>query len=144
MKAAMSEQAAQVDKISFWNGGAGDKWRADLPMYIRYRNTIDVEALSMHQMIRIFLSSLVNSKTFKDISPILALMQMIKSHEELQLPRHAGEVASAMMERGRNMIADGIPEFQVALAITQAGTRKAAGILAAHYKNSCMSPNTHF
>ncbi len=80
MKAAMSEQAAQVDKISFWNDGAGDEWRADLPMYIRYRNTIDVEALSMHQMIRIFLSSLVNSKTFKDISPILALMRMIKSH----------------------------------------------------------------
>jgi Xaa-Pro aminopeptidase len=69
---------------------------------------------------------------------------MIKSAEELQLARHAGQVANAMMAAGRDAIGDGVPEFEVALATSQAGTRKAAELLAAHYDNADMSPNTHF
>ena len=144
MEAAMAKQAAQVDKISFWNDGAGDGWRTDLPIFIRNGSAIAIEPLSMPQVVQKYLSSLLDLNTFKDISPILASMRMIKSHEELQLARHAGEVASAMMVAGRDRIADGIPEFEVALATTQAGTRKAAEILTAHYEDSCMSPNTHF
>ena len=49
-----------------------------------------------------------------------------------------------MMVAGRDRIEDGIPEFEVALATAQAGTRKAAEILSAHYSDRCMSPNTHF
>ena len=144
MEAAMAKQAAQVDKISFWNDGAGDGWRTDLPIFIRNGSAIAIETLSMPQVVQKYLSSLLDLKTFKDISPILASMRMIKSQEELQLARHAGEIASAMMVAGRESIADGIPEFEVALATTQAGTRKAAEILTAHYEDSCMSPNTHF
>jgi Xaa-Pro dipeptidase len=71
-------------------------------------------------------------------------MRMIKSAEELQLARHAGEVANAMMAAGRAAIGDGVPEFEVALATAEAGTRKAAALLAAHYDDADMSPNTHF
>jgi Xaa-Pro aminopeptidase len=71
-------------------------------------------------------------------------MRMIKSEEELQLARHAGEVANAMMLAARNTIADGVPEFEVALATSAAGTRKAAEILDKHYLDARMSPNTHF
>ena len=53
-------------------------------------------------------------------------MRMIKSQEELQLARHAGEVASSMMVAARNSIEDGIPEFEVALAATKAEKRRAA------------------
>ena len=69
---------------------------------------------------------------------------MIKSPEELQLARHAGEVATAMMDAGRAAIGDGVAEFEVAIATSQAGTRKAAELLSAHYNDSDMSPNTHF
>ena len=69
---------------------------------------------------------------------------MIKSEEELQLARHAGMVAVAMMAAGRDTIADGVPEYEVALATSQAGTRKAAELLATHYTDAEMSPNTHF
>jgi Xaa-Pro aminopeptidase len=71
-------------------------------------------------------------------------MRMIKSPEELQLARHAGEVAGAMMAAGRAAIGDGVPEFEVALATSQAGTRKAAELLNAHYDDTDMSPNTRF
>jgi Xaa-Pro aminopeptidase len=71
-------------------------------------------------------------------------MRMIKCEEELQLARHAGEVANAMMLAARNTIADGVPEFEVALATSAAGTRKSAQLLDKHYKDVRMSPNTHF
>ena len=71
-------------------------------------------------MIQNFQSSLLDLKTIKDISPILESMRMIKSQEELQLARHAGEVAAAMMVAGRDRITDGIPEFEVALTTTLA------------------------
>ena len=53
-------------------------------------------------------------------------------------------MAMAMMEAGRAAIGDGVREFEVALATSQAGTRKAAALLEAHYDDDCMSPNTHF
>jgi Xaa-Pro aminopeptidase len=49
-----------------------------------------------------------------------------------------------MMAAGRGAIGDGVPEYEVALATSQAGTRKAAELLAAHYDDADMSPNTHF
>tara|TARA_B100000767_G_C19440346_1_gene399702 strand:- start:307 stop:537 length:231 start_codon:yes stop_codon:yes gene_type:complete len=71
---------------------------------------------------------------------------MIKSSQELKMARHAGQVANAMMEAGRANIADNFPEFEVAIATSQAGTRKAAELLKSHYNdnNNDMSPNTHF
>ena len=71
-------------------------------------------------------------------------MRMIKSAKELQLMRHAGEVANAMMQAGKAAIGDGVAEFEVAIATSQAGTRTAAKLLAAHYQDGDMSPNTHF
>ena len=70
---------------------------------------------------------------------------MIKSSEELQIARHAGEVAMAMMEGAKSVIADNVPQYEIALAQSQAGTRKAAELLKAHYPDSPnMSPNIHF
>ena len=71
-------------------------------------------------------------------------MRMIKSPEELQVARHVGQVANAMMKAGREAIIDGRPEFKVAIETSAAGTRSAAGLLAKYYKSPDMSPNTHF
>ncbi|MDE0761859.1 MAG: M24 family metallopeptidase, partial [Planktomarina sp.] len=80
----------------------------------------------------------------EDASSILSDMRMIKSDNELQLARHAGKVANAMMTAGRAAIGSGIAEYEVALATSQAGTRMAAELLNAHYTDEDMSPNTHF
>ena len=71
-------------------------------------------------------------------------MRMIKSEQEQQLARHAGEVAGAMMAAGREAIGDGVAEFEVALETSRAGAHKAAELLRAHYPDTVMSPNTHF
>ena len=69
---------------------------------------------------------------------------MIKSDEELQLARHSGQVAMAMMAAGRDAIREGVPEYEVALATAEAGARSAAELLADNYDDGWMSPNTHF
>ena len=71
-------------------------------------------------------------------------MRLIKSEEELQLARHAGQVANAMMMVGRKAVQADTPQFEVALQTAQAGMRKAAALLEEHYDDKDMSPNPHF
>ena len=61
-----------------------------------------------------------------DLVPIISEIRMIKSAEELNLARHAGQVAIAMMSAGHEAINDGVAEYEVALATSQAGTRMAS------------------
>jgi Xaa-Pro dipeptidase len=139
-----AQSAAQVDRIAPWNDGMGNEWREELPKAIRNTTTIAVEPDHMPPMVRAYVSEVIDSQRLDNATPLLSAMRMIKSPEELQLARHAGEVATAMMVAGRGAIADGVPEFEVAIATSQAGTRKAADLLVRHYADTDMSPNTHF
>ena len=139
-----AQSAAQVDRIAPWNDGMGNGWREELPKAIRNTTTIAVEPDHMPPMVRAYVSEVIDTQRLENATPLLSAMRMIKSPEELQLARHAGEVATAMMVAGRGAIADGVPEFEVAIATSQAGTRKAADLLTRHYADTDMSPNTHF
>ena len=135
---------ARVDRIAAWNDGAGNEWREELPPAVNGAATVGIEPDHMPPLVRAYMESLVGAEKFKSATPLLAEMRMIKSAEELNIARHAGMVANAMMQAGRSAIGDGVAEFEVALAISQAGTRKAAELLKAHYDDKDMSPNTHF
>ncbi len=135
---------ARVDRIAAWNDGAGNEWREELPLAVKGAVTTGIEPDHMPPLVRAYMESLVGAQTLKSVTPLLAEMRMIKSAEELRIARHAGMVANAMMQAGRSAIGDGVAEFEVALAISQAGTRKAAELLDAHYDDKDMSPNTHF
>ena len=139
-----AQSAAQVDRIAPWNDGLGNEWREELPKAIRNTTTIAVEPDHMPPMVRAYVSEVIDTQRLGNATALLSAMRMIKSPEELQLARHAGEVATAMMVAGRGAIADGVPEFEVAIATSQAGTRKAADLLTRHYADTDMSPNTHF
>ena len=140
----MAESAAQVDRISAWNDGAGNEWREELPHAIRNKQRVAIEPSHMPPLVRSYVDTLIDGNHLTSVTPILEEMRMIKSDQELQMARHAGQVANAMMAAGRAAIADGVAEYEVAIATSAAGTRKAAQLLAAHYENAGMSPNTHF
>lgn len=144
MEAEMASADARVDRISLWNDGDGAEWRAELPKLIASAKRIGLEPDAMPPKVRGVVDSLISNTQPVDIADILSEMRMVKSPEELQMARHAGEVASAMMAAGRAAIGTGIAEFEVALATSEAGTRKAADLLATRYSGSQMSPNTHF
>ena len=133
-----------VDRICAWNDAVGDEWRSELPAALNAANRIAIEQEHIPAIVRAFVADIAGEDRLESATLILAEIRMIKSKEELKIARHAGEVAEAMMHAGRNAIGDGIPEYEVALAASQAGTRKAAELLALHYDNRDMSPNTHF
>ena len=135
---------AQVDRISAWNDGMGAEWRAELPDILKGAVRVGVEPDHMPPLVRAFIDSQVPEERIDTVTPLLADMRMIKTPEELQLARHAGQVANAMMTAGRAAIGEGVPEYEVALATSQAGTRKSAELLATFYDDADMSPNTHF
>lgn len=137
-----AKDAAQVDRIAEWNDGMGNEWREELPRVLKGR--VAIEPNTMPPPVRQVVDEFLAGQVPQDASRLLADMRMIKSPQELQLARHAGEVANAMMAAGRAAIGDGVAEYEVALATSQAGTRKAADLLRTHYPDGDMSPNTHF
>ncbi|MCB4455617.1 M24 family metallopeptidase [Leisingera sp. McT4-56] len=140
----MAEEIAQVDRIAAWNDGDGAEWRAELPAALAPARRIGLETDHMPPMVRACVNELAGSAEITSITPALSGLRMIKSPEELQLARHAGQVAGAMMAAGRGAISAGVPEYEVAIAASQAGTRTAAELLRSHYRDTNMSPSTHF
>jgi Xaa-Pro dipeptidase len=139
-----AKAAARVDRIAPWNDGMGNEWREELPGAVKRAEKVAIEHGNMPPPVRAYVDELLGADKLTSATSILNDMRMIKSPEELRLARHAGEVATAMMAAGREAIGDGVPEYEVAIATSQAGTRKAAELLAAHYDDADMSPNTHF
>jgi len=135
---------ARVDRIEPWNDGMGKEWREYLPDELLGRRRVAVESHNIPPMVKEYVSDLVETQLLLDITPLISELRMIKSPEELQLARHAGEVAMAMMQAGRESIGHGVPEYEVALATSIAGTKKSSELLSQHYSDTNMSPNTHF
>ena len=142
---ANSAQAlAKVDRIEVWNDGAGNEWRQELSYFVKKANQIAIEKDNIPSLIHAYLNQIIDSQLLLDATPLLSSIRMIKSPEELQIARHAGQVANAMMTAGRAAIKDQTPEYEVALATSEAGTRKAADLLKRYYNDKQMSPNIHF
>jgi len=133
-----------VDNIETWNDGIGNEWREFLPNIIKNNKNIACEKYKINATVSIYLSDLMNGRPMGDMTQIISNLRMIKTDEELKIARHAGEVAMAMMEGAKKAIGHNVPEYEIALAQSQAGTRKAAELLNTHYDNIDMSPNIHF
>ena len=142
--AHLVKENCPVDKIITWNDGVDNEWREELPKYIKENTNVAIEKLKISTLVLNYISSLYEQKLFKNISPILDLIRMIKTEEELKIAKSAGKVAEAMMHAGKDAIGHNVPEYEVALATSQAGTRKAAEILENEFKESNISPLIHF
>ena len=139
-----AEETACVDRISAWNDAMGDEWREELPKVLKKSRRIAIEPDQMPPVVRRYIDIEVSYDKISSATPILSTMRMIKSDEELKIARDAGKVATAMMAAGREAISNGVAEYEVALATSNAGTKKAAEILESNYEDKFMSPNTHF
>ena len=118
-----------VNKIETWNDGIGDEWREFLPKIINKHNKIFCEKYKINATVNNYLNELMNGKPLENITPIVSEIRMIKSDQELKIARHTGEVAMAMMEGAKSVIGHNVPEYEIAIAQSQAGTRKAAQLL---------------
>jgi Xaa-Pro aminopeptidase len=146
MELEMTGRMSWVEDVRPWQDGVGGEWRDSIDAVAKTVSggKLGVDFASTPPVVREYLDSMPGATDTVDLGDLIADIRMIKSAEEIALARHAGQVAEAMMAAGHGAIGEGVPEYEVAIATTSAGTRKAAELLDEHYDDALMSPNAHF
>ena len=142
----MARAMTWVEDLDTYSDGVGNEWRDPLDRVMGSRagrSTVAVERDDIPAMVSDYLRSAHGVSDAVDATPVIARMRMVKSAQELDMIRQAGQVAIAMGEGGRAVIAEGVPEYEVSLACIAAGTRKAAEIIGGEDGHSLMSPMIH-
>jgi Xaa-Pro aminopeptidase len=146
MEMEMAGRMSWVETVLPWQDGVGREWREPLDRVLGGlgEGKLGIEPHGMPPVVREHLDAAVERGRIADLTPLVGALRRIKGPEEIELARHAGKVAEAMMAAGRAALGEGVPEYEVAIATTAAGTRKAAELLEAYYDDPFMSPNAHF
>lgn len=79
----------------------------------------------------------------KDISSVLGAMRTIKTPFEIGVMKEAGQIAGAMMAAAHDSLREGAQEYESALAVIDAGSRKAASFLTDKGWDRFVSPMIH-
>ncbi len=131
MESEMARAMTWIVDIQEWSDGSGAEWARPVERVLDNSaiHTIAIEPAKTNSQVLDLIRSLCTGKVLKDGSHVVCAMRMIKTAEELVVMRQAGQVAAAMAEGGKSVIAEDVPEYEVALAVIAAGTRKAASLL---------------
>lgn len=135
MEEEMANVQTDVTEVIPWTDGLNNEWREPLGNLLQgiKGKTIGVDYLKMPRIVWDFIRQYTDREDIKDIGPIIENMRMIKDEHEIQIARHAGEVAIAMLEGAMKAAAPGVYEFEVSLAAEKAGTYKAAELMKKYY-----------
>lgn len=146
MELEMTRRMSWVADVRPWQDGVAGEWRDSIGSVMKSAGggKLGVDLASVPPVVREHIDASRGACSVMDIGDAIADIRMIKSPEEIQLARHAGQVAEAMMAAGHRTIGEGVPEYEVAISTMTAGTRKAAELLERHYDDALMSPNAHF
>jgi Xaa-Pro aminopeptidase len=131
MEADMCRQMSWVRDIRPWSDGVSNEWQGVLQSVIESGafKTVGIEKRTVPGLISNDLLSSVSTAKLTDIGALISMLRTIKSADEIAIMRQAGEVAVAMVEGAKAATGEGVPEYEVALAVILAGTRKAASLL---------------
>lgn len=144
-EALMARAMTWIGDLGLYSDGVAEEWRDPLRKALGGKAgslRIAVEKDDIPAVISNFLNSEFE-KPLTDATPIIASMRVIKSADELNMIRQAGQVAIAMGIAGRDAMAVDVPEYEISLACINAGTRKAAEIIGAEDQDALMSPMIH-
>jgi len=145
MEAEMARAMTWIEDIREWTDGVDGEWRHHLQKLLGggRKMTIGFERFNISPVILEFLRQEFSGANTVDITGILSDMRMVKSPEDIKVMRQAGQVAVAMCEGGVNAIAEGVPEYEIALAVIAGGTRKAAEFLSEEGPDRLFSPTIY-
>jgi len=133
-----------IEDIAIWEDAGANGWQTVLGGAIGNNpGRIGVEAGVLPAMVRNWFDDQMAGVPLSDVSAVLGDMRMIKSPEEISIMREAGDIAAAMMAAAGSSLVHGVPEYESALAVINAGTRKAAGFLTAKGLDAFISPMIH-
>ncbi len=141
MESEMASAMTWVENVMTWEDSGPNRWEHVLARALgKSPGCIGVEAAALPAIVRNWFDDQMPDIELHNISPMLGEMRMIKSAEEIQVMRQAGDIAGAMMTAAEGALAEGAPEYEAALAVIEAGTRKAAGFLTAKGWEAFISP----
>lgn len=142
LEAEMARKLTWVADVQEWMDGTDGEWVTCLHRALdgKGKLRVGIEKYKLHPVILDCLKSEFQQHEFVDISPLLADMRMVKTPEEIEIMRQAGQVSIAMCQGGLEAIAEGVPEYEIALAVIAAGTRKAAEFMTDQGPERLFSP----
>ena len=148
VEAEMVSEMTWIKKIDIWEDTGGNTWGKYLYAAIisKVKNNLEslwIEKNQMPLIVKNFLDKNFEFNKIKDISPILGEMRTIKSPLEIDIMKQAGLIAGAMMKAAHKSLSEGTPEYESALSVIEAGTRKAAGFLTGKGWERFVSPMIH-
>jgi Xaa-Pro dipeptidase len=144
MESEMVSNMTWVDDIRAWEDSGARRWEKVLGEALGNKSgRVGVERGVLPAIVRNWFDEQYPDLYLLDISQALGEMRAIKSPEEIGVMRQAGVIAAAMMHAAEGALADGVPEYEAALAVIQAGTRTAAGFLTAKGWEAFISPMIH-
>jgi len=146
MESEMVGDMTWVEDIRPWEDAGENRWDAVLGRALDEHGAaaaLSWERLKVPTIVLDFLEQHVGRARFADITGLIGNMRVIKSPEEVEIMRQAGQVAIAMVEAGKAALGEGVPEYEVALAVLAGGTRKAAAFLSDRGWENFVSPTVH-
>ncbi len=130
MESHMCREMTWVENVVPWEDGDGAPWGdAMRPLFGTGKITLGIEAAKTPPIIAGYIGARIPRAQITDISRLVGEMRTIKDPQEITILRQAGQVAIAMVEAGRDALGEGVPEYELALAVIAGGTRKAAEFL---------------
>jgi len=145
LEAEMAANMSWIEDIRQWTDGIDGEWQARLDALLGTIGDLKVgfEPIKSHPLIISYLRHKVSESAMRDIAGILSDMRMVKSPEDINTMRQAGQVAVAMCEAAVQTIAPGVPEYEISLAAIAAGTRRAAEFVGRQESDRLVSPVIH-
>ncbi len=144
MESEMVSAMTWVEDVATWEDAGSRRWEKVLAESIGANpGRIGVELAALPPIVRNWFDDQMPGTRLHDVAPLLGEMRMVKSAEEIAVMRQAGEIAGAMMAAAEGALGEGRPEYEAALAVIDAGTRKAAGFLTAKGWEAFISPMIH-
>lgn len=137
MEEEMALKQTNISNVIPWTDGLDGEWRKPFEPYLKkYQGkNVGIDHFAMPRVVWDFVTTYMDQQQISDISPMIEKMRMIKDKDEIQIARHTGEVAVAMLEGAMKAAAPGVHEFEVSLAAREAGTYKAADLMKKYYQD---------
>jgi Xaa-Pro aminopeptidase len=144
MESEMVGAMTWVERVESWEDSGPNRWESVLGRVLgEAPGRVAAETGLLPAVVRNWIDDRLPGQEIVNVAPVLGAMRMIKSPEEIEVMRQAGQVAGAMMKAAHGALDEGVPEFEAALAVIDAGTRKAAGFLTARGWEAFVSPMIH-
>ncbi len=144
MESEMVREMTWVEDVRVWEDIGDRTWGAALAEALGGKPAeIWVEKNTIPAIVRNHLDETYAGVPLKDISPVLGAQRMIKSPFEIEVMKEAGAIAGAMMAAAHGSLRVGAQEYESALAVIEAGSRKAASFLTDKGWDRFVSPMIH-